>query len=291
MVPTCGDIDPLNASMHTMRINPSVLSTSTYLVALLLRHELGHSVGLANAEAGCQPQSSIMQGVFASSCLLNTSSVKSDDVEKVLQWCQNPASCDKNLGGGAIGIPVGYCPIQNPVSCNVLAWMDGYLAGEDLDYCKWQFGCGPGFSIVSTSGGNCCVTGTSPIVIDVDGDGFDLTNAEDGVLFDLDADGTADMLSWTAVESDDAWLFLDRNDNDTVDDGTELFGNFTPQPPSESPNGFIALAVYDEAANGGNNDGKIGPEDSIYDELLLWQDIDHDGNSTGANSFRSPTAT
>jgi hypothetical protein len=131
-------------------------------------------------------------------------------------------------------------------------------------------------------------TNNSPILIDVDGTGFPLTDAANGVAFDILALGYSQNISWTTASSTNAFLALDRNLNGRIDNGEELFGNITPQPQSPEPNGFIALAEYDKAEKGGNADGKITRRDAIFRKLRLWIDRNHNGRSEAEELHRLP---
>ena len=135
-----------------------------------------------------------------------------------------------------------------------------------------DFGTGGG------GGGGGNAPDCSPIIVDLTGDGFFLTDAAHGVTFDIANNGGSIHMAWTA-NSNNAFLALDRNGSGTITNGAELFGNFTSQPVSPHPNGFAALAVYDDPANGGNGDGVIDARDKIFSALRLWLDANHDGIS------------
>ena len=92
------------------------------------------------------------------------------------------------------------------------------------------------------------------------------------VPFDADADGVLDCVAWPEANAPLAFLALDRNRNDRVDNGAELFG---AQTMPEAPDGFTALARIAPS----NGDGAITAADEIYTRLLLWRDVNRNAIS------------
>lgn len=171
------------------------------------------------------------------------------------------------------------CGILLPQCCDNLYCINGQCSECTIELC--EPGCSWSCELQRCVGSNC----DSPVLVDVSGNGFRLTDAKQGVNFDLNDDGVRERLSWTAAESDDSFLVLDENGNGSIDNGRELFGNYSPQPDPASGrlrNGFLALAEFDKPAMGGNHDGLITSSDAVFVKLRLWRDRNHNGISEPA---------
>lgn len=93
-----------------------------------------------------------------------------------------------------------------------------------------------------------------PLVLNFEGNVAGLSDMK--FKFDLDADGTEDEISTLA--GGNGFLALDLNNDDRINDGSELFG-------TKSGNGFADLSQYDEDGN-----GFIDENDSVFDRLKIW---------------------
>lgn len=96
-----------------------------------------------------------------------------------------------------------------------------------------------------------------PLVLDLTGTGIDLTGVEDGTVFDLNADGQAERAA--TVKDGTGLLWMDRNGNGQLDDGSELFGNV-----GGAVDGFEALSTLDA-----NADGRVDSTDAGFEHLRL----------------------
>jgi hypothetical protein len=110
----------------------------------------------------------------------------------------------------------------------------------------------------------------APIVLDLDGDGIELTNWRDApIRFDMNADGRSDLTGWVAP--DDALLAIDLNSNGQIDDGSEVV--FQPKLDGALSD-LEGLRLYDSNAN-----GFIDAGDAQFDAFRVWQDANQNGIS------------
>ena len=134
---------------------------------------------------------------------------------------------------------------------NLAKWIDRYNTASDL-------------SEILVKGWRALLNVISPLVLDLDNDGVELTSLQTSTtFFDLDADGFSEKTGW--VKPDDGLLALDKNNNGRIDNITELFGNATTD-------GFIILKQLDS-----NNDNIIDSRDTQFADLRIWKDLDSDG--------------
>ncbi len=112
-----------------------------------------------------------------------------------------------------------------------------------------------------------------PVVIDLGEDGIHIIPKDEGVNFDIDSNGYAEKTEWISAE--DGFLAVDINGNGTIDNGAEMFTNYTGLPDgTNAMNGFEALAIYDS-----NNDSFIDSDDLNFDRMLIWTDVNQNGIS------------
>jgi len=114
---------------------------------------------------------------------------------------------------------------------------------------------------------------TSPIVIDLDGDGVETVSLKNDRYFDHDANGMLERTAWASA--DDGFLVRDLDGNGRIDNGREMFGSQTRLANGNlASNGFEALRELDD-----NQDGVIDQNDAVFAQLRIWRDLNGNGRT------------
>ena len=189
--------------------------------------------------------------------------------------------CNSSANGADLGLKLG--DSERPTTYQE-ANVPYSVSGKDIKL-QTKFATVSGFHPVFgfAAAGKAFKDYQSPLVLDLNGNGgFDLVDAWNSkveVRFDMVADGAPVRTGW--VKPSDGFLALDRNHNGKIDDGSELFGEYTPGAPKRADgktfdNGFLALAQLDA-----NHDGVIDAKDAAFKDLVIWRDLNQDGKSQG----------
>ena len=110
--------------------------------------------------------------------------------------------------------------------------------------------------------------GENPFNIDMKNISGNIDNIKKEMGFEFDVNKNRDNNDISMLQNNVSYLALDKNGNDEIDDGNELFG-------VKTGDGFGELSVYDED---GNN--WIDENDSIFKDLRVWEK-----NANGENSL------
>ena len=186
----------------------------------------------------------------------------------------NNGDASAALNGLALTVPAGgkaWVPLHRSKvgghSVNII--IESHAQEKNLNGTEYDFSDNDTKTIVAVSL-NFYIT---PLAIDLGGDGFEIISKGETVLFDMTNDGVLDRTSW--IGASDGILAIDLNGDSTINNQSELFGN-----SEEYGDGFENLASYDL-----NGDGKIDIADDVFNQLLVWQDLNQDGVSQAEELF------
>lgn len=153
--------------------------------------------------------------------------------------------------------------VQIAELCSETYCPDGYIANRD-----------------------CECEAYSPLILSlVPGARFDISTVDQGVLFDVDGDGTNEKMATPLDASNVGFLYLKGGEHN----GRRLFGDRNQQKAIAgiTRNGFEALRTWDEQiaaepdSNGkrhiGPPDGSIDSRDGIWNLLGVWLDRNRNG--------------
>ena len=230
-------------------------------------------------------------------------------------WCYDSNNNQKAITSGSItGTGTGGCPSVSPLACpdpngNAAPTLVPTSQLQSGTYYMWMnigsnssipvmapffYTCGPATGSTSPipastaqqpticmcdpSGPSC--KSTSPVVIDVTGEGFFLTDVAHGVSFRRGPESAPQQFSWTDPAHHNAWLVKPNADGSVTSMSMNMFGNLSPQPKSSTPNGYLALAYWASQEGCGDLTGKKLDAKScpaVWSALRLWHDANQDG--------------
>jgi subtilisin-like proprotein convertase family protein/Ca2+-binding RTX toxin-like protein len=122
-------------------------------------------------------------------------------------------------------------------------------------------------------------TYVDPLLLDLTGNGVQMTPIGDGVLFDTDHSGTVKRTGW--ADRTTGMLVIDDGSGH-IKNISQMFSEYFQGTQGVNgqagqvlfKDGFVALASVD-----GNADQVIDPKDEIWNQLRVWVDGSHDGKS------------
>ena len=111
---------------------------------------------------------------------------------------------------------------------------------------------------------------TNVLVLDLDGDGLDVTNASaSSVLFDFDGDGFLEQSAWAGPG--DGYLVIDADKSGRIEDVSEMVVSFGAVAEGDLG---LGLADFDS-----NDDGVVDLNDDAWEDLRVWVDANQNGQT------------